>query len=88
MSRLEKIKVGFSPLSETIQLYRMGVDPECALETKDVTLEVMSAVVEHLTHTPNGMGVLHCYNQGVPKVYQVTVTDITEPPEQHKETLQ
>ena len=48
MSRLDKIKVACSGLSNRIQLYRMGSDPLVALETKDVTDEALAAAVEHL----------------------------------------
>lgn len=48
MSRLDKIKVACSGLSNRIQLYRMGSDPQVALETKDVTNEAMGAAIEHV----------------------------------------
>lgn len=45
---LNKVKVGYSPLSERVMLYRMGKDPVAALETLDVTGQAISAVTEKL----------------------------------------
>lgn len=55
---LEKIKIGTSPLSNRVNLYRMGKDPLNALETKDVTTEAVSSVVEHLLGKPAFQAVL------------------------------
>ena len=52
--QLDMIKVSCSPLSNRIQLYRMGRrSTDTALETKDVTTEALIAVIEHLMATPN-----------------------------------
>ena len=45
---LHKIKLGVSPLTKRIQLYRMGKSPTDALESKDVTGMVYGAVIEHM----------------------------------------
>lgn len=45
---LKKIKIGVSPLSKRIMLYRMGASKVDALETRDVTGEVYGAVIEHM----------------------------------------
>ena len=47
---LDRIKVSCSPLSNNIQLYRMGRrSDDTALESKDVTNQVMTSVIDHLT---------------------------------------
>lgn len=52
---LDKIKVGHSPLTNRINVYRLGKDPKFALESRDATREVMGSVVEHLMHdAPKG----------------------------------
>lgn len=45
---LKKIKIGVSPLSKRIMLYRMGASKVDALETRDVTGEVYGAVIEEM----------------------------------------
>lgn len=45
---LHKIKIGVSPLTKRINLYRMGKSPTDALETRDATGEVYGAVIEHM----------------------------------------
>lgn len=53
-----KIKIGNSPLTNTIQLYRMGKDPQAALESRDITKDAVAAVVENLLKRPNNEAVL------------------------------
>lgn len=55
---LNKIKIGNSPLTNTVQLYRMGKDPHAALESKDITADAVAAVVENLLKRPNNEAVL------------------------------
>lgn len=55
---LSKIKIGNSPLTNTIQLYRMGKDPQAALESLDITKDAVAAVVENLLKRPNNNAIL------------------------------
>lgn len=53
---LEKIKLGFSPLSDSIFLYRHGARNEnLALEKRNAEADVFSVLVEHMMYGfPNG----------------------------------
>jgi hypothetical protein len=52
---LDKIKLGYSPLTDSIYLYRHGKDPCLALEKREAEADVMSVVVEHMMNeAPNG----------------------------------
>lgn len=52
-SPLENIKIGYSALTKSIRLYRMGKDPRDALETRDATHEAISVLAELLLGQPN-----------------------------------
>lgn len=55
MAVLDKIKLGHSPLSDTIYLYRHGEDPRVALERREAEADVMKVLVEHmLDNYPSG----------------------------------
>jgi hypothetical protein len=78
---LDKIKVGHSPLSDSILLYRMGKDPLCALESKDVTNMVLGAAVEHLMHdAPNGSHkTIRARREGQPEqAWEMTVVPVVD----------
>jgi hypothetical protein len=45
---LNKLKVGFSSLSKSIYLYRMGKDPIVSLDKRKATPEVIAAVIEYM----------------------------------------
>ena len=52
---LRKIKLGYSPLSDTIYLYRHGKDPALALDKRTAEADVMSVLVAHMMHdAPKG----------------------------------
>lgn len=75
---LNKIKVGVSPLSNTILMYRMGKSPIDALETKDVTGEVYGAVIHHmLDGAPEGKGMTATITSGG-KAWEVTVRPVVK----------
>lgn len=74
MSKLNQIKVGCSPLTRKIQLYRMGKDSHAALETKDVTEDAVSAVIEHLLSRPDGTAGMQCDYKGEPTTFTLEVT--------------
>lgn len=47
---LNKIKLGHSPISDTIFLYRHGKDPTLALDKREAGADVMSVLVAHMMH--------------------------------------
>lgn len=52
---LDKIKLGHSPLTDSIYLYRHGKDPALALEKRDAEADVFSVLIDHMMHdAPNG----------------------------------
>jgi hypothetical protein len=52
---LSKIKLGHSPLTDTIFLYRHGKDAALALDKRDAEADVMSVLVAHMMHgAPKG----------------------------------
>lgn len=42
---LDNIRLGYSPLSNTIYMYRHGKNPQVALEKRNAEAEVMAALV-------------------------------------------
>lgn len=52
---LNKIKLGHSPLSDSIYLYRHGKDPNLALDKRGAEADVMAVLVKHMMHdAPKG----------------------------------
>ena len=52
---LTKVKLGYSPLTDTIFLYRHGKDPSFALDKREAESDVMAVLVQHMMHNaPNG----------------------------------
>lgn len=47
---LEKIKLGHSPLTDTIFLYRHGKNPDMVLEKREAEADVMGVLVAHMMH--------------------------------------
>jgi len=45
---LNKIKLGYSPLSDNIYLYRHGKDQNLALDKREAEADVMAVIVEHM----------------------------------------
>lgn len=75
---LEKIKIGVSPLSKRITMYRMGKSPTDALESKDCTGEVYGAVIHHMMEgAPEGQGMTATITSGG-KAWDVTVRPVVK----------
>ena len=52
---LNKIKIGHSPLTDTIFLYRHGKDPALALDKREAEADVISVLVQHMMYgAPKG----------------------------------
>lgn len=52
---LDKIKLGHSPLTDTIFLYRHSKDEGLTLEKREAEADVMAVLVEHMMYNaPNG----------------------------------
>jgi hypothetical protein len=52
---LDKIKLGHSPLTDTIFLYRHGKDQNSALDKREAEADVMAVLVAHMMHdAPKG----------------------------------
>ena len=52
---LKNVKLGHSPLTDTIFLYRHGKDHAFALDKREAEADVMAVVVEHMMHdAPKG----------------------------------
>lgn len=52
---LNAIKLGHSPLTDTIFLYRHGKDPSLALDKREAEADVMAVLVEHMMYdAPRG----------------------------------
>jgi len=47
---LNKIKLGHSPLTDTIFLYRHGKDPALALDKREAEADVMAVLVAYMMH--------------------------------------
>ena len=45
---IEKVRVGYSPLSQQLFLYRHGKDREVALEKREATGEIMAVMVTYI----------------------------------------
>ena len=48
--KLDKVKLGHSPLTDTIFLYRHGKDPALALDKREAEADVMAVLVAHMMH--------------------------------------
>ena len=52
---LKNVKLGHSPLTDTIFLYRHGKDPAFALDKREAEADVMAVLVDHMMHdAPKG----------------------------------
>lgn len=52
---LDKIKIGYSPLDDSLYLYRHGKDPQIALDKRPAERDVFSALIEHMMYqSPKG----------------------------------
>jgi hypothetical protein len=53
--KLDKIKLGYSPLTDTIFLYRHGKDEALALDKREAEPDVMAVLIMHMMHdAPKG----------------------------------
>lgn len=74
---LNKISIGFSPLTGELYLYRYGRDPNVALEKREAHLDVIWAAIQYLMHdTPRGSSQDICANE---QWYRVMVCPIDGP---------
>lgn len=52
---LDKVKLGYSLLTDTIFMYRHGKDEALALDKREAEHDVMAVLVEHMMHdAPRG----------------------------------
>lgn len=73
---LNNIKLGHSPLSDEIFLYRHGKDPELALDKRKAEGDVMGVLVAHMMHGwPNGSSKEITFGD---KRYEIQVKPIPE----------
>ena len=73
---LNKVKLGYAPLSDRIYLYRHGKDPNVALDKREAEADVMAVLVEHMMHgAPKGAEKTVEFGD---KKYVVRVTPLTE----------
>ena len=73
---LSKIKLGYSPLSDSIYLYRHGKNPNMALDKRPAEADVMAVLVEHMMYgAPKGAEKTVEFGD---KKYVVRVTPLTE----------
>ena len=55
MIDLNKVKLGHSPLTDTIFLYRHGKDPRVVLDKRDAEVDVMVVLIEYMMYNaPRG----------------------------------
>lgn len=55
MIDLNKVKLGHSPLTDTIFLYRHGKDPSVVLDKRDAEVDVMVVLIEYMMYNaPRG----------------------------------
>lgn len=79
---IDNIKIGVSPLTGNIHLYRHGKDPSCALEKRDAESDVMYALVQHLWYNTSDYEetvIKHFELDG--QKYELSVTKIDKYPE-------
>jgi hypothetical protein len=73
---LDNIKLGYSPLSDSIYLYRHGKDEHLALEKREAESEVMGVLVKKLMHdAPNGSHMTFGWDD---KAYEITLKPISK----------
>ena len=73
---LNKVKLGYTPLSDSIYLYRHGKDPNVALDKREAEADVMTVLVEHMMYdAPKGAEKVIEFGD---KKYVVRVTPLAE----------
>ena len=76
---LEKIKVGHSPLTNNIYMYRHGKNPRIALEKRIATSEVLGVVIEHVMHD-SPAGATLTISGPIGAEYELTVKPVSRQP--------
>lgn len=68
---LSKIKIGHSPLTNSLYIYRHGKDPTLALDKREAQQDVIAAVVGYMMHdAPKGASQVFHFSD---KSYEITV---------------
>ena len=76
MIDLKNIKLGYSPLSDSIYLYQHGKDPALALDKREAEADVMAVLVKHMMHdAPKGSEKVVMLGN---KKYMIRVTPVLE----------
>jgi hypothetical protein len=73
---LENIKIGHSPLTDSLFIYRHGKDPRLALDKREAKRDVLTAVIEYMMHG-SSKGAEQIVTLG-DKKYCVRVTPVDE----------
>lgn len=74
---LNKIKLGFSPLSDEIYLYRHGEDETVALDKRLAERDVLAVITEYMMHdAPKGSTKQFCFGD---QWYELKLTPIETP---------
>lgn len=76
MGSVNNHRIGWSPLSNQINLYRHGKDPSLALEQRDALNEVLTAAMHYLMDERHPSGAVRMEFNG--KVYQLSADDVTD----------
>ena len=77
-SSVHNHRIGWSPLSNTINLYRHGKDPSLALDQRNALNEVLTAAMRYLMDDRHPSGAVRMEFNG--RVYQLTADDVTTEP--------
>jgi len=71
---LKKIKIGFSPLSRQLFIYRHGKNEQVALDKREAQQDVIAALIEYmLDDAPKGASQVFHFSD---KSYEVTVKPV------------
>lgn len=74
---LGKVKIGYSPLSSTIHLFRHGKDERVALDKRDAIADVQAALIQFmLDGFPDGSKQEVCFGD---QWYEIQVKPIEKP---------
>lgn len=77
---IEKVRIGFSPLSQSLYLYRHGKDPALALEKREANADVLTAVVNYMMYdAPKGASQKVNIGDKRGKWYEITVKPTARP---------
>lgn len=74
---LNKVKIGYSPLSNTIHLYRHGKEESVALDKRDAIADVQGALIQFMFDGfPDGSKQEVCFGE---QWYEIQVKPIDNP---------